>query len=118
MSLHFDYDLEANDHLLQLRLMLISFGGFLARMKFYLQVMPAYTFVKWLFHSYNMCSVVNIKVHSHSTEGPIILIMTMVVAPWYDTWNKCIPDTITRHPPIEWKKIVNNIIRGELLYPL
>ena len=101
-----------------LRLVLIGFGGLLTRMKFYLQVMPVYTFFKWLFHSYNMCSVVNIKVHSHGTEGPLILIMTMVVASWHDTWNKCIPDTITRHPPIEWKKMINNIIHGELLYPL
>ncbi|XP_043258217.1 uncharacterized protein LOC122400699 [Colletes gigas] len=93
-----------------LRLALISFGGFLTRMKFYLQVMPVYTLFKWLFHSYNTRSIVNIKVHSHHAEGPIILIMTMVVAPWNQTWDKCIPDTIDRHPPIEWNKIINNII--------
>ncbi|XP_071870682.1 uncharacterized protein isoform X2 [Bombus fervidus] len=93
-----------------LRLALISFGGLLTRMKFYLQVMPVYTFFKWLFHSYSTCSIVNIKVYSNRTEGPIILIMTMVVASWHYTWDKCIPDTINRHPPIEWNKIINNII--------
>ncbi|CAD1478522.1 unnamed protein product [Heterotrigona itama] len=101
-----------------LRLVLISFGGLLTRMKFYLQVMPVYAFFKWLFHSYSTCSVVNIKVHSYKTEGPVVLIMTMVVASWHYTWDKCIPDTINRHPPIEWNKIINNIIWGELLYPL
>ncbi|XP_033177969.1 uncharacterized protein LOC100748152 isoform X2 [Bombus impatiens] len=93
-----------------LRLALISFGGLLTRMKFYLQVMPVYTFFKWLFHSYSTCSIVNIKVYSNRTEGPIILIMTMVVASWHYTWDKCIPDTINRHPSIEWNKIINNII--------
>ncbi|XP_015438990.1 PREDICTED: phosphatidylinositol N-acetylglucosaminyltransferase subunit Q [Dufourea novaeangliae] len=101
-----------------LRLALIGFGGFLTRMKFYLQVMPVYTFFKWLFHSYSTCSIVNIKLYSHHMERPIILIMTMVLAPWQHTWSKCIPDTITHHPPIEWNKIISNIIWGELLYPL
>lgn len=39
--------------LLQLRLALIGFGGLLTRMKFYLQIMPMYTFFKWIVHSYN-----------------------------------------------------------------
>lgn len=101
-----------------LRLALIGFGGFLTRMKFYLQVMPIYTLFKWLFHSYNTRSIVNIKVHAHRVEGPIILIMTMVVAPWHHAWDNCKPDTIGQHPTIEWNKIINNIIWGELLYPL
>ncbi|XP_076235041.1 uncharacterized protein LOC143179612 [Calliopsis andreniformis] len=101
-----------------LRLALIGFGGFLTRMKFYLQIIPLYTFFKWLFHSYNTRSIVNIKIHSHQSEGPIILIMTMVIAPWHYTWDKCIPDTVVKHPPIEWNKIIRNIIWGELLYPL
>lgn len=61
---------------------------------------------------------VNIKIHSHRTERPIILIMTLVIESWNYTWSKCIPDTIIYHPPIEWNKIINNIIWGELLYPL
>ncbi|XP_017797771.1 PREDICTED: phosphatidylinositol N-acetylglucosaminyltransferase subunit Q [Habropoda laboriosa] len=101
-----------------LRLALIGFGGFLTRMKFYLQVMPVYTFFKWLFHSYSTCSTVNIKVYSHRTEGPVVLVMTLVVASWHQTWDRCIPDTIIRHPSIEWNKIISNIIWGELLYPL
>nr|XP_031833107.1 phosphatidylinositol N-acetylglucosaminyltransferase subunit Q isoform X1 [Nomia melanderi] len=101
-----------------LRLALISFGGFLTRMKFYLQIIPVYTFFKWFLHSYSTRSTVNIKLHSHPAIGPIILIMTMVTAPWQYTWNKCMPDTITQHPPIEWNKITKNIIWGELLYPL
>ncbi|CAL7934906.1 unnamed protein product [Xylocopa violacea] len=101
-----------------LRLALISFGGFLIRMKFYLQVVPLFTFFKWLLHSYSTRSIVNITIHSQRKDGPIILLMTMVVASWYHTWDKCIPDTINHHPPIEWSKIINNIIQGELLYPL
>lgn len=101
-----------------LRLALIGFGGFLTRLKFYLQVMPVYTFFKWFLQSYSTRSIVNIKLHSHCADGPIILIMTMVVAPWQHTWNKCMPDTIAQHPPIEWNKIVKNILWGELLYPL
>lgn len=101
-----------------LRLALIGFGGLLTRMKFYLQIMPMYTFFKWIVHSYNTRSIVNIKTHLHRAEGPTILIMTMVAAPWHDTWDKCIPDTIAKHPPIEWSSIINNIIWGELLYPL
>ncbi|XP_078034287.1 phosphatidylinositol glycan anchor biosynthesis class Q [Augochlora pura] len=100
-----------------LRLALIGFGGFLTRLKFYLQIMPVYTFIKWFLQSHSTRSIVNIKLHSHCADGPIILIMTMVVAPWQHTWIKCIPDTIAQHPPIEWNKIVNNIIWGELLYP-
>ncbi|XP_076657391.1 phosphatidylinositol glycan anchor biosynthesis class Q [Halictus rubicundus] len=100
-----------------LRLALIGFGGFLTRLKFYLQVMPVYTFFKWFLQSYSTRSIVNIKLHSHRADGPIILIMSMVVAPWQHTWKKCMPDTIAQHPPIEWNKIVNNIIWGELLYP-
>ncbi|XP_076381437.1 phosphatidylinositol glycan anchor biosynthesis class Q [Megalopta genalis] len=101
-----------------LRLALIGFGGFLTRLKFYLQIMPVYTFIKWFLQSHSTRSIVNIKLHSHHADGPIILVMTMVVAPWQFTWIKCIPDTIAQHPPIEWNKIVNNIIWGELLYPL
>ncbi|XP_053982217.1 uncharacterized protein LOC128878221 [Hylaeus volcanicus] len=93
-----------------LRLALIGFGGFLSRMKFYLQVMPVYTLFKWLFQSHNTRSIVNIKVHSHRAEAPIVLIMTLVGASWCHTWDRCIPDTIGRHPPIEWKKIISNII--------
>nr|XP_033336262.1 uncharacterized protein LOC117226239 [Megalopta genalis] len=100
-----------------LRLALIGFGGFLTRLKFYLQIMPVYTFIKWFLQSHSTRSIVNIKLHSHHADGPIILVMTMVVAPWQFTWIKCIPDTIAQHPPIEWNKIVNNIIWGELLYP-
>ncbi|CAK9802196.1 Phosphatidylinositol N-acetylglucosaminyltransferase subunit Q [Anthophora plagiata] len=101
-----------------LRLALIGFGGFLTRMKFYLQVIPVYTFFKWLLHSYSTCSIVNIKVHLHRTENPVVLVMTLVVASWHQTWERCMPDTIIHHPSIEWDKIISNIIWGELLYPL
>lgn len=58
---------------------------------------------------------VDIRLHSHCTEGLTILSMTMVVAPWRCTWRKCIADTIIRHPSIEWCTILNNIIWGQLL---
>lgn len=77
--------------------------------------MCTYSRVKLLIY---IPGIVNIKVHSHRTEGPIVLVMSMIVASWHPTWDKCIPDTILRHPPIEWNKIINNIIWGELLYPL
>ncbi|KAG7210430.1 hypothetical protein KM043_011962 [Ampulex compressa] len=101
-----------------LRLALIAVGGFLTRLKFYLQVMPVYTFCKWLFHSHSACSTIDIKLNSNYVKEPITLLMTMVVAPWNQTWRKCVPDTIACHPPIKWNEIVNNIIWGELLYPL
>lgn len=74
--------------------------------------------ITYKLHDLYVLGIVNIKVYSNRTEGPIILIMTMVVASWHYTWDKCIPDTINRHPSIEWNKIINNIIWGELLYPL
>ncbi|KAL0100944.1 hypothetical protein PUN28_019376 [Cardiocondyla obscurior] len=101
-----------------LRLMSIAFAGFLTRLKFYLQIMPIYTFWKWLLQSYSTCSIVDIKLHPCCTEELTILSMTMVVAPWRLTWKKCIPDTIICYPSIEWCTILNNIIWGHLLYPL
>ncbi|XP_071564787.1 phosphatidylinositol N-acetylglucosaminyltransferase subunit Q [Temnothorax nylanderi] len=101
-----------------LRLVSIAFGGFLTRLKFYLQVMPVYTFWKWLLRSYSTCSIVDIRLHPCCTEGLTVLSMTMVVAPWRLTWKKCIPDTIVCHPSIEWCTILNNVIWGHLLYPL
>lgn len=99
-----------------LRLVSIGFSGFLTRLKFYLQIMPVYTFWKWLLQSYSTCSTVNIKLHSHCAEKRLtILTMTMVVAPWRFTWKKCIADTIICHPSIEWCTILNNIVWGQLL---
>lgn len=101
-----------------LRLASIAFGGFLTRLKFYLQVMPVYTLWKWLLRSYSTCSIVDIRLHPCCTEEVTVLSMTMVVAPWRRTWKRCIPDTIIRHPSIEWCTILNNVIWGHLLYPL
>ncbi|KAG5318952.1 PIGQ acetylglucosaminyltransferase, partial [Pseudoatta argentina] len=101
-----------------LRLVSIAFGGFLTRLKFYLQVMPVYTFWKWLLRSYCTCSIVDIRLHPSCTQEVTVLSMTMVVAPWRLTWKKCIPDTIICHPSIEWCRILNNVIWGHLLYPL
>ncbi|KAG5306640.1 PIGQ acetylglucosaminyltransferase, partial [Acromyrmex insinuator] len=101
-----------------LRLVSIAFGGFLTRLKFYLQVMPVYTFWKWLLRSYCTCSIVDIRLHPSCTQEVTVLSMTMVVAPWRLTWKKCIPDTIICHPSIEWCTILNNVIWGHLLYPL
>lgn len=100
------------------RLALIAFSGFLTRLKFYLQVMPVYTFWKWLLRSYSTRSIVDIRLHPCCTKGLTVLSMTMVVAPWRLTWKKCIPDTIVCHPSIEWCTILNNVIWGHLLYPL
>ncbi|KYN45294.1 Phosphatidylinositol N-acetylglucosaminyltransferase subunit Q [Trachymyrmex septentrionalis] len=101
-----------------LRLVSIAFGGFLTRLKFYLQVMPVYTFWRWLLRSYCTCSIVDIRLHPFYTQEMTVLSMTMVVAPWRFTWKKCIPDTIVCHPSIEWCTILNNVIWGHLLYPL
>ncbi|XP_018376302.1 PREDICTED: phosphatidylinositol N-acetylglucosaminyltransferase subunit Q isoform X2 [Trachymyrmex cornetzi] len=100
-----------------LRLVSIAFGGFLTRLKFYLQVMPVYTFWRWLLRSDCTCSIVDIRLHPSCTQVTV-LSMTMVVAPWRLTWKKCIPDTIICHPSIEWCTILNNVIWGHLLYPL
>lgn len=61
---------------------------------------------------------VYIKLHPCCMGEPTMLSMTMVVAPWSSTWKKCIPDAVARHPSIEWRKILNNVIWGQLLYPL
>ncbi|XP_011861976.1 PREDICTED: phosphatidylinositol N-acetylglucosaminyltransferase subunit Q [Vollenhovia emeryi] len=101
-----------------LRLASIAFGGFLTRLKFYLQVMPVYTFWKWLLRSYSTRSIVDIRLHPCCAEGLTVLSMTTVVAPWRLTWKRCVPDTIVCHPSIEWSTILNNVIWGHLLYPL
>ncbi|XP_018308452.1 phosphatidylinositol N-acetylglucosaminyltransferase subunit Q [Mycetomoellerius zeteki] len=101
-----------------LRLVSIAFGGFLTRLKFYLQVMPVYTFWRWLLRSYCTCSIADIRLHPSCTKEVTVLSMTMVVAPWRLTWKKCIPDTIIYYPSIEWCTILNNVIWGHLLYPL
>ncbi|EFN84829.1 phosphatidylinositol N-acetylglucosaminyltransferase subunit Q isoform X2 [Harpegnathos saltator] len=101
-----------------LRLVSIGFDGLLTRLKFYLQVMPVYTFWKWLLHSYSTCNTVDVRLHPNHPKRPTTLSMTLVIAPWSLTWKKCIPDTITCHPSIEWHTILNNIIWGKLLYPL
>jgi len=66
----------------------------------------------------NSIGIVDIKLHPCCTKQVTVLLMTMVVAPWKNTWKKCIPDTIICHPSIEWHTILNNIIWGQLLYPL
>ncbi|XP_036143285.1 phosphatidylinositol N-acetylglucosaminyltransferase subunit Q isoform X2 [Monomorium pharaonis] len=101
-----------------LRLASIAFAGFLTRLKFYLQVIPVYTFWKWLLRSYSTRSIVDIRLHPYYTKELTVLSMTMVVAPWKLTWKKCIPDTIDCYPAIEWCTILNNVIWGHLLYPL
>ncbi|XP_015111252.1 phosphatidylinositol N-acetylglucosaminyltransferase subunit Q [Diachasma alloeum] len=101
-----------------LRLILIGFGGFLTRLRFYLQVIPAYTFFCWVFRSRSANSSVKLLMKSRDNTGAITLLMTTVAAPWRDTWKRCIPDTLTYHPSIEWGVIVSNIFWGQLLYPL
>ncbi|XP_046741201.1 phosphatidylinositol N-acetylglucosaminyltransferase subunit Q isoform X2 [Diprion similis] len=101
-----------------LRLVLIGLGGFLTRLKFYLQVLPVYAFVKWLIRSPVMSSTINMKIYSRSGKGPTTLIVSTVVSPWGETWKRCIPETINSHPPVEWGKIVRNVFWGQLLYPL
>ncbi|XP_070172718.1 phosphatidylinositol N-acetylglucosaminyltransferase subunit Q [Polyergus mexicanus] len=98
-----------------LRLVLIGFSGFLTRLKFYLQIMPVYTFCMWLLQSYSTCSTVDIRLYSHYTKELTILSMSMVVAPWRLTWKRCMADTIICHPSIKWCTIFNNIIWGQLL---
>ncbi|XP_011310288.1 phosphatidylinositol N-acetylglucosaminyltransferase subunit Q [Fopius arisanus] len=101
-----------------LRLILIGFGGFLTRLRFYLQVIPAYTFFCWFFRSKSTNSSVKLLMKPRDQSGAITLSMTTVSAPWRDTWKRCIPDTLTYHPSIEWGEIVSNIFWGQLLYPL
>ncbi|XP_043283200.1 phosphatidylinositol N-acetylglucosaminyltransferase subunit Q [Venturia canescens] len=101
-----------------LRVMLIGLGGLLTRLRFYMQVMPIYTFLSWLFRSRNTRSAVKLVLHSCQAGKPVVLIMSTVAAPWSDTWKRCIPDTINYHPSIEWTTIVRNIFWGQLLYPL
>ncbi|XP_032683294.1 phosphatidylinositol N-acetylglucosaminyltransferase subunit Q isoform X2 [Odontomachus brunneus] len=101
-----------------LRLVSIGFGGLLTRLKFYLQVMPVYTFWKWLLRCYSTCSIVDVGLHPSCPERPTMLSMTLSIAPWSLTWKQCIPDTITCYPSIEWHTILNNIMWGQLLYPL
>ncbi|XP_014489411.1 PREDICTED: phosphatidylinositol N-acetylglucosaminyltransferase subunit Q [Dinoponera quadriceps] len=101
-----------------LRLISIGFGGLLTRLKFYLQVMPVYTLWQWLLRSYSICNTVDVRLHPICPEKPTTLSMTLVIAPWSHTWKKCVPDTITCHPSIEWRTILNNIMWGQLLYPL
>ncbi|XP_046616843.1 phosphatidylinositol N-acetylglucosaminyltransferase subunit Q isoform X1 [Neodiprion virginianus] len=103
-----------------LRLVLIGLGGFLTRLKFYLQVLPVYAFVKWLIRSPVMSipGTINMKIYPRSGEGPTTLIVSTVVSPWGETWKRCILETINPHLPVEWGKIVRNVFRGQLLYPL
>lgn len=101
-----------------LRLIMVGLAGTLTRLKFYLQVIPIYTFVKWIFRADSVRNCINIKVHKRQENEPITLISKMVVSSWNTTWKQCIPDTIQFYPSIEWNKIVNNVICGELIYPL
>ncbi|XP_012279103.1 phosphatidylinositol N-acetylglucosaminyltransferase subunit Q [Orussus abietinus] len=101
-----------------LRLVLIGLGGFLTRLKFYLQVTPVYAFLKWLFRSRTTRNSVNIEILNYNKGGPITLTMSTVVSPWGETWKRCIPDTVTCHMPIEWASIINDVLWGHLLYPL
>ncbi|KAF7993077.1 hypothetical protein HCN44_005858 [Aphidius gifuensis] len=101
-----------------LRLSLIGFGGFLTRLRFYLQVIPVYTFLCWIFKSRSTNSSVQLSTKWRVNGEPITLIMKTVASPWSETWKRCIPDTLNYHPAIEWGMILNNIFWGQLLYPL
>ncbi|CAD6224671.1 GSCOCG00005495001-RA-CDS [Cotesia congregata] len=101
-----------------LRIIIIGFGGFLTKLKFYFQVLPIYTLLCWLFNSRCVHSSVKISLKSIHEDRSSTLMMTTVRSSWLDTWVHCIPDTVNHNPPIEWKMIVRNVFWGELLYPL
>ncbi|KAK2576274.1 hypothetical protein KPH14_005640 [Odynerus spinipes] len=103
-----------------LRLLLTGFSGLLDRLRFYLQITPAYAFSKWLFNSYCTKSSIYFKLHSQQSENnkTITLMMTMVTSSWHQTWKRCIIDTIACQPSIEWGEILNSIMWGKLIYPL
>ncbi|XP_015608176.1 phosphatidylinositol N-acetylglucosaminyltransferase subunit Q [Cephus cinctus] len=101
-----------------LRVVMIGLGGFLTRLKFYLQIMPVYTYSKWLFCSPITSSSVNMRMHPTQIKDATTIVVSMTVSPWCDTWKHCIPDTIHYHPSIEWTTIANNVFSGQLLYPL
>ncbi|KAI4482825.1 hypothetical protein M0804_008678 [Polistes exclamans] len=103
-----------------LRLLLTGFSGLLAKLRLYIQVMPVYAYIKWLFNSYCTRSSIYIKLHSQQSESDmtITLWMTMVTSSWGQTWTNCVIDTIAYQPSIKWSEILNSIIWGQLIYPL
>ncbi|XP_011497258.1 PREDICTED: phosphatidylinositol N-acetylglucosaminyltransferase subunit Q [Ceratosolen solmsi marchali] len=100
-----------------LRLTMIGLDGFLTRLKFYMQIIPIYGFLRWLFCTADATGSIGIKLMNRQAKGPIMLKTKTIIAPWSETWKKSIPDTINIHPPIEWSKIASNIFWGQLLYP-
>ncbi|KAJ8665285.1 hypothetical protein QAD02_006947 [Eretmocerus hayati] len=101
-----------------LRLTMIGLGGLLTRLKFYLQIMPIYAFLRWLFCTVDATGSVGIESLKRLSQGPLMLQTKAIIAPWSETWKKSIPDTVKIHPAIEWSKIVSDVFWGQLLYPL
>ncbi|KAL7287455.1 hypothetical protein TKK_0018560 [Trichogramma kaykai] len=101
-----------------LRVIMVGLGGFLTRLKFYLQIMPIYVYFKWLFCTKETTGSIGIQLLKRQVKGPTILKTKPVMASWSITWKKSIPDTFSLHPPIEWNRIISDLIWGKLLYPL
>ncbi|XP_066596372.1 phosphatidylinositol N-acetylglucosaminyltransferase subunit Q-like isoform X2 [Prorops nasuta] len=96
------------------RLILVGFSGFLTRLKFYLQVIPFYATLKWLLGSNSVKSIIDLRLGSCQPKKPITLFTSMTVSSWAETWNRSIPDTISIPPQMKWKKIINDMIWGQL----
>lgn len=126
----------------QLRLIMIGLGGFLTRLRFYLQVIPIYAFVRWILRTedtigkyiyqfvmqnenlkesnvfnFGLLGSIGIQLLNRQAKGPITLKTKTIMAPWSETWQKSIPDTMSLHPPINWSNITSNVFWGQLLYP-
>ncbi|XP_058807726.1 uncharacterized protein LOC131673622 [Phymastichus coffea] len=98
-----------------LRLIMIGLGGFLTRLKFYLQVIPIYAFILWILRTVDTTGSIGIELLHRQGEGPIMLKTKTIIAPWSETWKRTLPDTITMHTSINWSNIISNVFWGQLL---
>uniref|UniRef100_T1HBA2 Uncharacterized protein n=1 Tax=Rhodnius prolixus TaxID=13249 RepID=T1HBA2_RHOPR len=94
-------------------------GGVMTRARYFIQALPLYSTLVWIFNpKFTAVTLTLTPVSSLSTAGTVTLIAYRGNTSLYEVFQKCTPDIIKKPPEVNWKEIGWNIVVGKLIYPL
>ncbi|KAJ8897918.1 hypothetical protein PR048_003275 [Dryococelus australis] len=101
-----------------LRVAIVGLGGFLSRIRYLIEVLPLYVTILWLFRSAKVGSNIFWKVKPKVKGEPLTMWVQVVPGSWWETVVQCVPDSAQPPPPVDWFKLLQDLLVGRLIYPV